>query len=237
MADDVLNVARAVHYEMSFLNHVSKSEVLSESAFKYPAVEWLERKGGKNEVLFEKGHPVFYKRRTDISWLEDKVWSYIEMKFVKGDTAGETEQQRYFDDLLRLIHILMRNAYALCYFLACGKTDNWMDCFQNLGIKSPKGKVPNQTYQDVNEKREKIVDGNYAKWFSFNSSDSVREIDTKNFPTLYDSFCNRYKFKDATEKHPERIVLFTKLHWISEVKGFQSPCSTALWQVELKEVQ
>lgn len=231
--EEIVDVARAVHYEMSYLSHVSKSDVVSESSFKYPAVEWLERKGGKDKVYFEKAHPVFYRRKTDISWFEDKKANYIELKFVKKETAGESEQQRYFDDLLRLCHIKMLNPHSNVYFIACGQTTNWKQCFQNLGIEAPAEAVPIVPYTEK-AKTEVKTNGAYSKWFSFDGSDIGKDIDTKEFQKNYDTFTENYKFREES-KHPDGLVLRTTLLWISEESMFSS-CSTAVWKVDLIDV-
>lgn len=233
MVDEIVNVARAVHYEISYLNHVSKSDVISESSFKYPAVEWLERKGNGEFVLFEKAHPVFLSRKYDIRWGRESSPSYLEMKYVKKDTAGKTEQQRYFNDLLRLAHILLFNQKARAFFLACGEIENWTPCFQYLGMKAPIGNVPVVPYREGGKAEAKAVEGVYSQWFSFDSSDSCRTIDSDQYKDFYTAFMEEYKFRNKSLNHLDRIEFKTSLEWISEINSLYSPCVTAAWEITL----
>lgn len=233
MIEEIVEVARAVQYEMSYLNHVSKSDVLSESSFKYPAVEWLERKGGKEKVFFEKAHLLFKYRKTDISWKDGNIQNVIEMKYVKADTADKTEQQRYFNDLLRLAHIIIEDSHANAYFLACGQTEYWKPCFQNFGMEAPTGVVPIISYDDEKKREKTTVNGVYSQWFSFDNSDPTRVIDTNSFSEFYGQFVSDYKFKMSTKNHPDRMVIKTELLWISEVDSMQNPCATAVWRITL----
>lgn len=233
MIDDIVNISRAVHYEMSYLNHVSKSKVLSESSFKYPAVEWLERQESKGEILFEQRHPVFYRRKTDISWWEDDAFFCVEMKYVKEATAGEAEQQRYFDDLLRLTHILLNTPSAHVCFLACGQAVNWMQCFQNLGAEAPLGNMPAEPYVDDKQKKIVKVHGIYSHWFSFDGDNPTKEVSTTENQDKYKTFVCNYKFREDGRQHPEGVQFRTTLRWISEVYSMLSPCATAAWEVSL----
>lgn len=231
MIDEIVNVARAVHYEISYLNHVSKSDVISESSFKYPAVEWLERKGDEEKVFFEKAHPVFLSRKYDIRWGKEPSPCYLEMKYVKADTAGKTEQQRYFNDLLRLAHILLHNRKARVFFLACGEIENWNPCFQYLGVKVPTGDVPSVPYQGGQTKDAKKVDGVYSQWLSFDSSDPIRPVDSNQYNDFYTTFKNEYQFRVKESHHPEKMEFKTNLKWISEINSMLSPCVTAAWEI------
>ena len=233
MVDEIVNVARAVHYEISYLNHVSKSDVISESSFKYPAVEWLERKGNGEIVLFEKAHPVFLSRKYDIRWGTESSPCYMEMKYVKKDTASKTEQQRYFNDLMRLAHIQLLNQDARVFFLACGEIENWTPCFQYLGLKAPAGDVPLEPYQEGGKTETKEVEGVYSQWFSFDSSDSSRTIDTDQNKDFYTAFREEYKFRDKSLNHLDRIEFKTSLKWISEINSMLSPCVTAAWEIAI----
>lgn len=233
MVGEIIEVARAVQFEMSYLTHVSKSDVLSESSFKYPAVEWLERKGGKEKVFFETAHPIFSRKRTDISWEDGSYSNFIEMKYVKKETAAPSEQQRYFNDLLRLAYIVMTIPQSKAYFLACGQAENWKPCFQNLGIAPPTGKVPVVPRVDGEGNTKMSVNGIYSKWFSFEGSDPTKIINTNEYLEFYSHFVKNYNFREGVTVHFDHIVIKTTLQWISEIDSLLSPCATAVWKISV----
>lgn len=229
---DIVGMARAVHYDTSYLYHVSKNDVLSESSFKYPALEWLERQCENVKVGFEKSHPLFSRRRVDIKWELSKVNYFLEMKYAKKETADKSEQQRFFNDIFRLASIAKNMPESQCYFLVSGNSINWMQCFQNIEATLPSN---SQIKQYPTEKRNVSVktvvsSGIYSEWLSFDMENTERTIRTyKN--DFYKSFKKDYSFRDKSMKHARSLTVGTRLLWISEQESLENSCMTAVWKV------
>ena len=229
---DIVGIARAVHYDTSYLYHVSKNDVLSESSFKYPALEWLERQCENVKVGFEESHPLFSRRRVDIKWELNNVNCFLEMKYAKKETADKSEQQRFFNDIFRLASIAKNMTGSQCYFLVSGNSINWMQCFQNLeAISSGDYQIKQYpTEKQIDSDKTIVSSGIYSEWLSFDMANPERTIRSyKN--GFYKSFKKDYSFKDKSIKHENKITVGTKLLWISKQDLLENSCMTAVWMV------
>ena len=61
-------VAKAIHHNLSYLQTVAITDLLAESCFRNPAIEYLERKAGIPFISMEHRHPVFKSKRIDLAW-------------------------------------------------------------------------------------------------------------------------------------------------------------------------
>jgi hypothetical protein len=68
---DLIQLANAVQWWMSYTSAVGRSYVLAESSIKYPLTEYLERTS-PNEIKLEYPHPKLKKRRIDICFEDSK---------------------------------------------------------------------------------------------------------------------------------------------------------------------
>lgn len=116
-----------LHYWLCYVAKASDNDkLIAESALKYPFVESLERHNAKN-VKLEDCHPLFKKRRIDVSFDKEEKESsngkvYVEFKFVREDAKSTNEQQRYFNDIVRLWSLNKSNPYNDCYLIVSGPT-------------------------------------------------------------------------------------------------------------------
>lgn len=235
----VIDMAKAVHYQLSYINTVARAEVLAESCFRLPAIEYIERHPNLGFTLFlEHPHLVYKYRRIDLSWGKkgaETPTSFLEMKYVKNETANIVEQQRFYNDLVRQAAILFFFKKAKCYFLASGLSINWDNCFINT--YKP---IPNATNIEIatvrNGKRKtnrQKVKSIYNNWFSFDIQKPGRvfTIDTE---TEYHSIFQR-DYEQRTS-FPEINIkrIRTRLLWISgavDSSTFEDGNITGIWEV------
>ena len=52
-------MADIILHNLSYLNGVSRTSVISESAIKYPLIEYAERRLNVAKVLLEYSHPIY----------------------------------------------------------------------------------------------------------------------------------------------------------------------------------
>lgn len=246
--DIIVGVARAIHHNMSYLQTVSVTDVMAESCFRNPAIEFLERRHNSEEfkIFLEQVHPVFKSKRIDLAWgkgidKKDKIvmpTTFLEMKYVKEETADGSEIQRYFNDLTRLA-ILCSNFDANsnkdynCYFLASGNWLYWNTCFKQFSDKNKKDFI---SPVKVNaERKSDLISSDYSNWLSFNLMDYERIIHTSDYKSPYfDEFCEHYVLRSSDAKpDPNQNFSFrTQLLWLSESEPeLTNATVTGLWKI------
>ncbi len=232
----VIDMARAVHYHLSYLNAVSRTESVAESCFRQPAIEYIERHPQLGySVFLEHRHPIYKYRRIDLSWAKgntDTPSSFMEMKYVKVETAGEPEQQRYYNDLLRLASVLANNKESKCYFLASGQILNWEQCFINAYTPDESNKKIAETGTEKREPNKLMVKSVYNNWFSFDNNNPVKEVVISNDITRYKEFQKDYKKRtDVPKKNLKRFT--THLLWLSgnDPTNLSDNTMTAIWEI------
>lgn len=233
----VINMARAVHYQLSYINTVSRTDVLAESYFKLPAIDYIERHPNLGyNVFLEYPHPVFKYRRIDISWGKGKAEapsSFMEMKFVKAETAGISEQQRFYNDLARLAAILAIRDKTHCFFLASGLKLNWEECFINTYKPDQTTTETRTTKSGKKKKNNRKVKSIYQKWFSFDSKNPGKIISIKKNNCWNKAFLDEYETREETNKCILNRIK-TRLLWISEAdsNSLQDNTMTAIWEIK-----
>ena len=176
---DILNASQCVHNWLGYLSKVSDNcKLIAESSLKYPFVECLERHSIK-DVHLEFSHPLFKDRRIDAyigsinsDGAIDKdspQMTFIEFKFVRGDTLSEKEQHRYFNDILRLSYLKQEFPQSECYLLVCGETVSFNDAFRYEPIK--------KCLEDEIGKRRKKKKSIYNDWLSFELKSGEKNIE------------------------------------------------------------
>lgn len=225
-------ISRIVHYRSSSLVDISNTEnILSESFFKYPIIEYLER-NLCSRIDLEKKHPNFKYRRIDIFWEKDSIKNYMELKCVKTRTPDEL--QRYFNDLLRLYYIFKssKGEKINCYFLASGKSDDWNFCFKNYRIDISESYKQKEYSSDNKEETKESENAIYSNWFSFDIEEPEKIITKNNTESFYKEFKDEYKFSQENISFENDFKFKTRLLWINE-NSFRDPCSTAMWKIEI----
>ncbi len=240
---NLIQLANAVQWWMSYTSAVGRSYVLAESAIKFPLAEYLERLNLK-DLKLEFTHPKLSGRSFDLHF-EDKndQKTAIEFKFIKnGSTRKTDEKKRVFNDLMRLS--LYIEGTKTGYFLICGAQNDFSQDFQRL-LSKPTGDEDNQyiTPQVGTSNSVKIEpDGFYKQWFSFDNNEPIKEIEIQvgndEYGKIYQSFLEDYNksYKDNMEEDlvlPVKIS--TKLLYLSQEieneNDFFQPATIGIWEV------
>lgn len=235
----VVDMAKAVHYHLSYINTIARAEVLAESCFRLPAIEYIERHPNIGFTVFlEHPHLIYKYRRIDLSWAKkgfEFPTTFLEMKYVKGETADKAEQQRFYNDLARQTAILLYKKDVKCFFMASGLSVNWDNCFVNSYV--PVENAANVMTTTAKNGRKKVnkqkIKSIYHKWFSFDIQNPGRVFAIKNDTAYHNVFLNEYK-----QKMDIPAILFkrirTRLLWISnpvDSLNFDGGNMTGIWEV------
>ena len=235
---DVKNASQAVFHWLCYIQMASRCNILAESSIKYPFVECLERMGYE-KIHLEARHPIFLSRYMDlfcgnitdeehIAILDDDAKVYVEFKYVRTDTRERKEQQRIFDDVLRLYQVKHKHPDTFCYFIITGDTVTFESCFRSI-------KKPAQTKSTIEETpfnqspERPIAQGIYSEWFSFNIdvNQGYKEITLHN-NTYFQEFLKKYKKCSLSDTD------IVKTHLLSnclEQDRDLYPQALALWEI------
>ena len=243
--DNILQASQCIYNWLSYLSKASdNSKLIAESALKYPFVEYLERHS-INDVHLEVLHPLFKRKRIDsyigktknhtneIDMKSDQM-TFVEFKFVRGDTLSSSEQQRYFDDLLRLSYLKQNFPQCECYFLVCGETFSFNSAFRyDNDYPSPDNKITEDTGGKSSRFPKQSV---YNDWLSFEYSQKIKESDlTKIDKKFISSFNSEYLSKEEEKAIVVKEIqkFRTKLISIYPAEGdINASYSLGLWQIE-----
>lgn len=232
----VINMAKAVHYHLAYINSVARTDVVAESCFRLPATEYIERHPNLGFSIFlEHLHPVFKYRRIDLAWARgnDKApTSFMEMKYVKSGTADTIEIQRFYNDLERLASILAASRDVKCYFLASGLSINWEECFKNKYIPDETKTATESAKKGKKKPNLLKVASEYNSWFSFDREKPVKIIKLKEDHSWHKEFLKQYeKRKEAPDFSLRRFT--TRLLWISgtNTKALNENTVTGIWEI------
>lgn len=151
-------LATSVHHWLSYVDKVSRTNLLLESSLRYAISEFVERKMHET-CLLEQKHPHFPSRPIDFMWsiqkldlcldesnnlkvlcedgtqneaidkiLEDGY--VLECKYASAATNGAHERQRIFNDLCRLYYVLEHYPNAHAMFMMAGEISDFESHFQ-----------------------------------------------------------------------------------------------------------
>ena len=212
-------MADIILHNLSYINGVSRTSVISESAIKYPLIEYVERRLKVSKVLLEYSHPIYKYRRCDMyiehnesENPEDVKSSVLEFKYIRENTHNEF--QSYFDDLIRLRNILKTNRKA--YFIVCGEKMLFNNQFRSYK------KIQSICLPD----KKPRPSGPFSKCLSFSTKSTRKEIDTDKFAENYTIFREQYKRRE-NPPHPERQRFSSRLVCISE----SNKMCIAIWEI------
>lgn len=235
---DVKNASQAVFHWLCYIQMVSRCNILAESSIKYPFVECLKRMGYE-KIHLEARHPIFLSRYMDlfcgnvkdedhIAILDEEAKIYVEFKYVRSGTRKKKEQQRIFDDILRLYQVKLNHPKTFCYFIITGDTVTFESCFRSI-------KEPAQTESTIKENPysqsldRPIAQGIYSNWFSFNMdvNKGYKEI-TLHGNTFFQEFLKNYEKCSLSDTN------IVKTHLLSnclEKDRDLYPQALALWEI------
>lgn len=135
-AGEYPQLAKSIYYWLNYQKSVSRSDILLESAIRFPLAEFIERRC-KVVVDLETHHPDFDRLRMDFSYLLGKQKRHIEVKFLHDYSNREAEFKRFFDDLVRLALLDGVN-----YFILCGPRELYHDKILKERRLIEKNKIP-----------------------------------------------------------------------------------------------
>lgn len=231
----IVRIAETTYHWLCYMHTSSDTNILAESSIRYPFVECLERMG-YNNIHLEALHPEFENRKMDVFCGNverdtkkgipgDTAVLYAEFKFVKSYTRDKKEQQRIFNDIMRLYALKSKSPNTHCYFIICGDTTTFNSCFRCIrDAKSSQLLLAGMTNNNK-EKKNKPA-GVYADLFSFNENVSLKKF-TKT-KSKYKEFCEEYHYN----KIKQNASIKTRLVSIFPQEDFlQSPETLAIWEI------
>lgn len=232
--NNIVRVAESTYHWLCYVHNSTDTNVLAESSIRYPFVECLERLGYDN-IHLEALHPEFSNRRMDVfcgnvtaetntGIINDKLIFYAEFKFVKSYTRDKSERQRIFNDIMRLYAIKVRSHHSHCYFIICGDTVTFNDCFMKIrNAADTKSTIVETT---IAEYHECDATGPYAELFPFSQDEGPKDFRIDD--DLYNKFCTDYNYNNIEKdsKIKTRLVAF-----FSHNECFKSPQTLAVWEI------
>lgn len=179
-------LATAVHHWLSYVDKVSRTNLLLESSLRYAISEFVERKMHET-CLLEQKHPHFVSRPIDFMWpMEDLNFQIdgnalkvicddgtqcdakekilesgyvLECKYAGAATNGSHERQRIFNDLCRLYYVIEHYPNVHAMFMMAGDITDFKDYFQDSKPIQKK----NKKKIEENAKQVKMSDINVAQ--------------------------------------------------------------------------
>lgn len=138
-AGEYPQLAKSIFFWLNYQKTVSRSDVLLESAIRFPLAEFIERRY-KVAVDLEAHHPYFDRLRVDFSYRISERIRYVEVKYLHDYSDREAEFKRYFDDLVRLALL-----DGINYFILCGPRDLYENKILKERIVIDEKKIPQDT--------------------------------------------------------------------------------------------
>ena len=153
--EQLQGIVDALHYWLSYINIVAKSDVLLESSIRYALCEYIERQM-QVECVLEVKSPCFNRRSIDFVWnrgrrgnedklkhkkenaiiVDSKDCYILECKYARDATNSENERQRIFNDLCRLYKVKKEYPKAHALFLMAGESEQFNNKFQNAKTRN-----------------------------------------------------------------------------------------------------
>lgn len=224
LPDEKFNaIVDSICYWLGYQLKIGRDQLVHEASLRYPIADVITAKGiAIRRVVLEKVIPVFMSKRFDLVIFNKKVkepssekddsnlQEAYEFKLAKSETTNEfgDEHQRVFDDIVRLAYYNLWNKKD-CYFLMCGKYDEFKAYFvgqtsvvknQNkkntVPVRQNKLSLPGNLSTDENWK----ADGLYKDWFGFKIGEEKRKVfKITDHPTWgLVNFKASYKIRDNT---------------------------------------
>ncbi len=204
--------------------------MINESSLKYPVADYLTGlEIPLNQIQLESSHPELKKRQIDLITTDrskTKVERAFEFKISRQNTKYEAEQNRIFNDLMRL-YLLRQTHNSAGYFIIAGTQSDFIQFFRSIVTSRP----------IVNSKDLPMPQGFYTEWFDFKPNYSrtfeVNSAANNEYKKVYDAFLSDYKSRKdrVILKLPDKIT--TKCLAISAIsREFPTPYVGGIWQVE-----
>lgn len=217
------SIIDAVSYWLGYQFKIGRQQLIHEASLRYPIADTITSQGTSiNRVVLEKLHPIFKGKKIDLVIYDEnvldpdseendeKLKEVFEFKLAKRDTGKKesVEHQRVFDDVVRL-SLYHQWSKKDCYFLMCGKYDDFKTYFigQKNEIEEKNGK--NQVKERKSKSEEELneidsvewqPDGNYKDWFGFN----IGDIKTHEFKITNPNDSEEWGLQSFKQNYPVR---------------------------------
>lgn len=180
---------KTIFYWLNYQKSISTSNLLCESYMKIPLVECLERKL-KAQVKTEVPHPCFSSRSVDLAYQNAIAGrkGYIELKYIRKNTAYNNEHQRIMNDLFRLYLAGKEKVDTANYFVVADEAEDFDSCFKNTG---------------------------FAEYFPWEDDEYAKRTDYQEY---WEEFCKVYKYENEPESLKKFKIQFVALYPDDESK-------------------
>jgi len=246
-------IVNAVCYWLGYQFKIGREKLIHEASLRYPIADTITASGiAINRIVLEKLHPIFKRKLIDLVILDEQIETpkeesddtnlkeVYEFKLAKSGTSKEygIEHQRVFDDVVRLAYYHLWSKKD-CYFLMCGKYDEFKSFFvsQKKTIKKENNRniVPLQQKGTLEEWQP---EGLYKNWFGFKIKEE-KEIEfsvTDHKSWGLNSFKENYQTNNSNCKVSDTIKVKTKCLAITPY-GLENVRTHAagIWKIEAIE--
>ena len=145
-AGEYPQLAKSIFHWLNYHSSVSCSDVLLESAVRFPLAEFIERRL-QVPIELETRHPDYDRLRVDFCYYVNDLKRNIELKFLHDYSDREAEFKRFFDDLVRLALLDGTN-----YFILCGSQSLYHSKILKEQISFQDKRIPTDGEQRSSEK-------------------------------------------------------------------------------------
>lgn len=201
-------LAEAVYHWVNYVKTCGNEKLIEEHSIRYPLSEYMERKY-KAEVSLEQTTILLKSKRYDFYYERpvskgEITNGYIEVKFLRNDTQYESEQNRFFADLVRLAISQGKENY----FILFGERRLFESCFKRVGEFAES--------EDYAAKRfsgkiiEDLAYGPYTEWFKFHVKDEI-DFYVDNYPSNKEFFIRTHKNKNGDNIDIDGLRIRTRL--------------------------
>lgn len=246
----------SISYWLGYQYKIGREKLIHEASLRYPIADTLSSKEIRiNQIVLEKLHPIFKSKRIDLVVFNEDVSAsdfenddsrlneVYEFKLVRAQTAEKEkeEHQRVFDDVVRLAYYNLWRKKD-CYFLMCGKYDDFKVYFvgekAKIDVESGRNIVSVKHPSSSESSTIPIVEawqssGIYKDWFSFDVNGEKRIVFDKKIEWGLKSFQNNYKIREnlQVQFNPEIEVKTTCLA-ITPNKLLNRTHAAGIWKIE-----
>lgn len=249
MNDKFTTLIDAVCYWLGFQVKIGRENLIHEASLRYPIADAITSKDiSISQIKLEDSHPLFKSKRIDLviheiindsnQTLRKEIY---EFKIAKHTKKEDDEHQRVFDDIVRLAFYNMVEKED-CYFLMCGKYENFKQYFVEDKIEPNvvDGRV--LVPPKVDTIRGWKSNGIYTDWFPFVKGETLEKkffISDPNNNNEWGlgSFKHRYLLRDniSAEKFYNRdyITIITECMAITP-HGVDRTHAAGIWKIKGK---
>lgn len=208
----------AISHWLGYQDKIGRSFMMNEDAIKYPLSDYLVNHGGHDlkSIELQRPHPNFSTRLIDVAIIDSGVSSIknaFELKLAKSATRQAKEQQRIFNDIIRM-HITNKSSSDKCFFIITGKSTHFERDFYNFEINGLKF---------------------YHKWFSFKkgatNTFNVKTESEKKYKDIYEEFVSKYENNYNAGQLDLPNTITTKCEFVTPFKKQLVPYMTAIWSI------